>query len=115
MAAAHGHAFETGPQKWEYELASTDVSLPAGSYAAYLHGNVLFGGLDLGVLDGNTNKWLNQTLFWFRQVGYGKGWMAAQFRLAAPTPIQVILSNWIPSPRSSRWSLDELKLVRLGR
>src|SRR4029077_3260562 len=62
---AHGPAFDTGRLQWEYELASTPIRLQPGSYAAYLRGNVPFGGLDLGVLDAKSSLWLDQSLYWF--------------------------------------------------
>lgn len=113
--AAHGAAFDTGRLRWEYELASMPIRLRPGSYAAYLRGNVPFGGLDLGVLDAKSSQWFDQSLYWFRQVGFSAGWMSVRFRLRTSTPVKLILSNWVPSPRSSRWSLQELRLVRLGR
>ena len=112
--AAHGATFDTGNQPWEYELASTSVGLAPGTYAAYLSGSIVFGGLDLGALDSTNSKWLGQSLYWFRQVGFASRLMAVRFRLRAPTHVQLILSNWIPSKQSSRWSLRDLRLVRLG-
>jgi hypothetical protein len=113
MNAAHGDSFDTGSVPWEYELASTPVDLGPGTYAAYLRGSVGFGGLDLGVLDSATSRSLGQSLYWFRQVGFASGVMAVRFHLSGRTPVQLLLSNWIPSKQSSRWTLRDLRIVRL--
>jgi hypothetical protein len=114
LDAAHGAPFATGSRQWEYEIQSTHLRLEPGTYAAYLRGKVVFGGLDLGVLDTDRNRWVEQSLYWFRQRGFSRGWMSVRFRLVQATPVQLVLSNWIPSDQSSRWALDELRLVRVG-
>jgi hypothetical protein len=114
ITAARGATFRTGSQEWEYELASTRIPLQRGTYAAYLRGTVAFGGLDLGVLDATESRWLNQSLYWFRQVGYSSSWMRVRFRVDHSMSVRLILSNWVPSVQPSRWSLDELRLVRLS-
>lgn len=105
---------QTSSRPWNYEVVSPTAKLPAGRYRVYLRGKVLAGGLDLGVLDADSDKWIEQRTYWSRQKGFDHGWMMTPFELTQPTKIQVILSNWVPSAASSRWQLRELRLVRTG-
>jgi hypothetical protein len=108
-----GAAFLTSPQQWNYELVSPDVRLPAGAYAVYVRGNVVRGGLDLGVLDAGAQTWIEQRLYWDGQTGVTRRWMATPFHLNGPTTVRFIFSNWVPRAERSRWQLRELRLVRL--
>jgi hypothetical protein len=112
---ARGRPFSTSQRQWNYELVSPDVHLEPGSYAVYLKGTVLDGGLDLGVLDTASKEWVGQRMYWYGQDGFGKRWMVTPFHLDAARDIQVVLSNWVPGDQqSSRWRLSDLRLVRLG-
>jgi hypothetical protein len=113
-AGASGRAFATSPEPWAYELTAPELDLPAGRYEVFARGRVLAGGLDVGVLDVEARAWIQQRLYWYGQRrAFAGGWMATPFRLAAPTTVQVVLSNWAPKAGSSRWQLDEVRLVRL--
>lgn len=102
----------TSSHPWYYEVVSSTTELPPGRYRVYLRGKVLAGGLDLGVLDAGADRWIEQRTYWSRQTGFDRGWMMTPFELTQPTPVQFILSNWVPSSASSRWQLRELVLVR---
>ena len=112
--AAAGGSFTTLDHQWNYELVSPDMTLPPGSYTLYLRGKVLAGGLDLGVLDTGSNKWIEQRMYWYAQKRFDTAWMATPFGLTQETKVRFILSNWVPKAASSRWQLRELRLVRTG-
>jgi hypothetical protein len=103
----------TRPNPWEYSIISPRQTLEPGAYRLYLSGKVLAGGLDLGALDLDVNRWIVQRSYWFRQGGFDRGWMTAGFRVDEPTRVQFVLSNWVPHELASRWELRELRLVRL--
>lgn len=114
-AGAAGAAFATSSGKWTYELVSPEVTLAPGSYTAYMRGRVLEGGVDLGVLDAKEDRWIEQRFYWFGQSQqFDDGWMATPFRVAQEGPVKVILSNWVPEDRASRWQLEEIAIVRDG-
>lgn len=99
---------------YEYSVISNHRWLPPGRYRVYLSGKVIDGGLDLGVLDAGADKWIVQSFYWFRQDGFGRGLMSAAFELKSRTRIRVVLSNWVPKARKSRWELRELQIVRIS-
>jgi hypothetical protein len=107
-----GGPFVTSAKQWDYELVSPELTLGPGRYRVYASGRVLRGGLDLGVLDSSSNQWIEQRFYWSRQRG-GADWMSTPFSLTRPTAIHVVLSNWVPSDRSSRWIVRQLKITRL--
>ena len=72
------------------------------------------GGVDIGILDTGRDTWLSQREYWFRQRGFDRSWMTTPFVLSVATKVQVILSNWVPTAESSRWRLQDMRLVRVG-
>jgi Dolichyl-phosphate-mannose-protein mannosyltransferase len=104
----------TSERPWDYELVSPTKMLAPGSYGLYLRGQVVTGGLDLGVLDVRENRWIAQRMYWQRQRGFERGWMFTPFRLSTPTEVRFVLSNWVPHAATSRWRLQELRLLRFS-
>jgi hypothetical protein len=107
-----GKNFPTTGRQWDYELISPKISLEPGRYRVYLSGGVSEGGLDLGVLDSHARSWIEQRLYWFKQRGFN-GWMMVPFRLDDTREVSVILSNWVPHDMASRWSVRQIKIVRV--
>jgi hypothetical protein len=114
VRSARERPITTSAHQWAYELVSPDQDLSAGSYTIYLRGEVLAGGLDLGVLDVDANVWVSQRTYWSGQKGFDRAWMATPFTLDEPRKVRIVLSNWVPDARSSRWRLRELRLVHDG-
>jgi hypothetical protein len=103
---------DTSARPWNYEVVSSKTALRPGTYALYLRGRVLRGGIDIGVLDVSKNSWISQRAYWFRQPGYGNEWMSTPFTLKSPSTVQFVLSNWVPEASASRWQLRELRVAR---
>ncbi len=87
-----------------YQLVSPVQSLPSGSYFAAVRGRVARGGMEVGVLDQQTGKWIATGLF-----GEDGSTVVIPvgFTLTRATPVQIILSNYSPGDRSSTWDLSE--------
>lgn len=103
----------TTTQRFAYQLVSAPRQLPAGRYAVSVEGRILDGGLELGVLDATRNVWITTRNFYDRQQTADGKTMAATATLTAPTRVQIVLANWAPWARSSQWSLERVRLVRL--
>jgi len=113
--AASGLAVTTTPGRYDYELQSSTRTLPPGEYALVLDGRVAAGGLEVGVLDRQGNKWLTNPRYWSGQRGLATLPMVARFTLSEPRSVQFVLQNWgVLGDRVSRWSLRDAELVRIG-
>ena len=109
-----GGYVETSPRKWRYELQSPSVELPPGRYEALLEGRVLRGGLDLGVLDTDAQRWVVQRTYWHGQRFRPSLRMGAPFRVTKTTKVAIVLANWVPTDRSSSWRVGRVGIVRLS-
>jgi hypothetical protein len=106
-----GLGLTTTTPRFGYQLIGPTVTLPAGTYSAVLHGAVLDGGLDLGVLDSSKNAWIAQTGY-FETQKFGGRVMATDFTLTESTKVELILANWRPHDDSSRWRVETVELAR---
>lgn len=103
----------TRARKWNYEVVSPKLRLEPGRYRIYLDGQVVNGGLDLGVLDTDANKWIAQRFYWRGQRGFDRRSMMTPFTLTEARTVEIVLSNWVPTDQASRWELRAMQLVRI--
>lgn len=108
-----GVAVETSPGPTDYELGTAVFQLPPGTYRVLADGAVTRGGLAIGVLDAETKTWVTQGRYWFRQRGFGRAAMAAEFTLPKAQRVSILLTNFAPSRLKSRWTIREIHLVRV--
>ena len=101
----------TNRKPLDYQLLGPELELKAGRYAALVSGKVERGGLYVGVLDTEADKWLVTSYYWDGQ-DFGDRSMVAPFELSAPKRVQVILSNWSPSERRSEWTLRSAGVLK---
>lgn len=111
-ARRDGLGIETTGGRFDYQLSGPKVELEPGSYAVYVSGRVVAGGMLVGVLDSGSDSWIAQHGFWFRQSGFGAKWMSVPFKVDSAGAVQVILSNWRPADGSSEWTVRDLRIVR---
>jgi hypothetical protein len=96
-----------------YQLGSEPFSLPAGRYAMSVSGRVLAGGVEVGVLDDETNSWLVTQHFWSGQRFGSAQRMVATVTLSKKTRVRLLLANWAPKKASSEWIVAQIDLVKL--
>lgn len=104
---------KTAEARFGYTLEGDARTLPPGSYGVTLDGRVLSGGMQLGILDDDAQRWLAQSSFWSGQRGWDQRRMVVRFELAKPTRIRIMLTNLRPKDGISTWRLARLALVRL--
>jgi hypothetical protein len=109
--SAAGRAFATSGSQWNYELVAPRLTLKPGVYHLYASGQVLRGGLDLGVLDDASNNWIEQSFYWYKQP-FANAMMETSFTLSRLTKVQFVLSNWVPSNAASTWQVAKVGLTR---
>ncbi len=85
-----------------YQLVAPIVWLPAGRYVAAVRGEVTAGGLWLGVLDAEADRWIAESPFG-NNARIVPSTMPVTFTLASWRPIRMILSNLSTSSRRSGW------------
>lgn len=102
----------TNNGRFDYQLLSTIVRLPAGSYEVRARIEVLSGGVELGALDAGENAWLKTTHYWQGQRGNGTRDLSSPFTLSTPTDMRVILANWHARPRESTWIIRRVWIRR---
>jgi hypothetical protein len=110
--SGNGLEVTTRPSVAEYQLWSSDIPLRKGSYAVVVRGAVRSGGMTVGALDAAAQQWLAQTSYWSGE-RFGRGVMVTRFTLGARTSVQVVLANWASKPRSSRWTVRDVRLLRV--
>jgi hypothetical protein len=113
-ASSTGVRVDTNKGQYQYQLLSPVFHLSPGRYEVRLRGRVLSGGLELGVLDAAASTWINTTNFWSGQAWARGGLMTNDFDLEKKQVVQVILTNFASSAKSSRWLLRQIDVVRLG-
>jgi hypothetical protein len=111
---ADGIAVRTGKGRFDYQLGSPKLRLPAGTYEARCVGSVEEGGIELGLLDADSQTWLRTSNFWTGQDWPRGAVMTTRVTVDRPTTIRVILANFNAGGDSSRWLLRSLELVRIG-
>lgn len=102
----------TNDGRFEYQIASPTVRLPAGRYEARADATVTAGALELGVLNASENAWIDTTHYWQGQTGFETHDLATPFTLTAPEDVRVILSNWHARPRQSTWIVERVWIRR---
>jgi hypothetical protein len=90
-----------------YQVESPPLTLPRGSYVAVLHAKVSKGGIDLGVLDEGTQRWIRQHAFSMHNTRA----MAVPFPLSRRTTVRVILSNDSVRATRSQWVIRDIKVT----
>ena len=109
-----GLSVSTTSARFGYQLLGPVIPLRAGTYLAAVQGRPVDGGLYIGALDVNNNKWLSTSDYWAGEGALRSRPMTLRFSVAKPMQIQLILSNWEASDRSSTWALRAVNLTRLG-
>jgi hypothetical protein len=104
----------TGTGPFEYQLLSPVRRLRPGRYLAVARGRVRNGGMELGVLGVDGNKWINILNFWDGQSAKGEVTMTVPFQIKHSRDVRVILANHANRKRSSRWQLIDVSLRRVG-
>ncbi|MDP9206805.1 MAG: hypothetical protein M3P12_15380 [Gemmatimonadota bacterium] len=109
----------TTDQSFGYQVVSPVLDLRPGAYGVLVHGEVRTGGLALEVLDVTMNHFVVENLYSAQQqhsqTNFENGRMFAKFSLAAGAKVQLVLSNWAPASKSSRWRIQSVSLVRQKR
>jgi hypothetical protein len=92
-----------------YQLMSPTRVLRPGRYVATVLGRVVRGGLDLGVLDASSDRWITTMPFapTAKQVIMPMG-----FSVVRTTRVELILSNYSLRRLSSSWYLTRVGLYR---
>lgn len=104
----------TNTGRFEYQIAGPDLNLEPGRYEVRARGAVEKGGLELGVLNSDADRWVVTTHYWYGQDGFADGAMVASFALETSTRVRVILSNTNARAAASRWTIQlvEIRHVR---
>jgi hypothetical protein len=95
----------TNTGRFEYQMVGPAMTFAPGRYEARLRGAVIAGGLELGVLDSDADRWLATTHYWYRQDSFADGVMVTPFSLGTSTRVRVILSNWNARAARSQWTV----------
>jgi hypothetical protein len=111
---ARGVSVQTSPHRFGYQLNSESVLLSPGSYWLALDGRVKSGGLEFGVIDARTLRWIGSNAYWYGQSYSPSRSMVTQFDLARATRVQFVIANYgSPLKVVSTWDLAGLSLHRL--
>jgi hypothetical protein len=97
-----------------YQVYGPEISLPSGTYEARARGEVVSGGLELGVLDVRRDVWLETGKFWSGQTPTSDRHMATRFTLRDPGPVRPVLANWSPEGKQSVWRIRAVSFARVG-
>lgn len=109
-----GLAIRTTTGRSAYQLDATSRRLPPGTYVAVVHGQILSGGMYVGVLKANDpNKWLKTADFWYGQSADRPVTMSVSVTLSTPNALHVVLANFSgPSDSSSSWLIRDVSIRR---
>jgi hypothetical protein len=91
-----------------YALISPDVSLPPGSYVVTAKVQTEAGGLDLGVLSADNQRWITE----YAEYGGRRGGVVREgFAVVRRTGVEVVLANYTKgSAHRSVWEVGEISL-----
>lgn len=103
----------TNDEPLDYQMQSPLFTLEPGRYVAAIDGQVVSGGLYVGVFDANAARWLDTKYYWSGQSQDGR-LLVALVDLPLRTNVRVILSNWAPDRRPSEWLVRGARVVRTG-
>lgn len=92
-----------------YQLQSPTSRLPAGKYMAVVTGQILSGGLQLGLLDVTADKWIKTAIFTSSEEPHAVT-MPMAFSLTSPTVVQMILANATNGNHVSHWLLRTVSI-----
>lgn len=114
VTAGAGLSVRTNPAPSSYQLIGPVVELQPGSYTAIVDAQISKGGLEVGVLDSKSDRWLTTTHFWSdqRDALGARGLIGAAFTLSEPLPVRIILANWASGSSSSRWVVRSVRLLK---
>lgn len=102
----------TNDARFEYQIVSPAVRLPAGTYDVRARLDVVSGGLELGALNVTENAWIKTTHYWHGQTGFATRDLSTTFSLTASTDVRIILSNWHARSRQSIWIVRRVWIRR---
>jgi hypothetical protein len=103
-----GITVRTTPDKAGYQLIGPRTLLRAGDYVATVRGQVVTGGMRLGILDVERNRWVVTNGAFHLQQGV----LDVGFRLDGPLVVEPILANAVTQNRSSVWTLRRVSIAR---
>jgi hypothetical protein len=106
-----GLSVETTEAPTGYQLMSPVLTLPPGAYRAVVRGEISRGGLELGALDVERDRWIRTAHFSFKQK-LDRALMHVEFSLERSERVQIILSNWAQENSTSAWTLQSAAIVR---
>jgi len=115
IATAKGGAtiVKTDGSNSGYQLTSPVLDLPAGTYKVRVAGEILEGGMDMGVSDAGTECWIAQSYYRAGSDQPG-GWdMDVGFVLTEERPVQVVMANWSLEGKPSKWDVRSVMLVQV--
>ncbi|MBD2015735.1 transglutaminase domain-containing protein [Microcoleus sp. FACHB-53] len=117
-----GIGVKTDASNSGYQLWSVPESLPGGDYQVRVKGDVLDGGLYIGVLDTTTQQFISTAYYWSGQRNcprnadkddcFKKSDMMAKFSLKETKPIKIILANWSYEMQSSTWNVKNVAIAK---
>ena len=117
-----GFGVKTDASNSSYQLWSAPENLPPGDYQVRVKGDVLDGGLYIGVLDTTTQQFLSTAYYWSGQRNcprnadkddcFKKSDMMAKFSLKETKPIKIILANWSYEMQSSTWNVKNVAIAK---
>ena len=108
-----GLYIRTGMTPSQTAVEGPAVLLRPGKYAVVGNGNVIAGGLGLGVRDAKTGRVLARSRYWWGQGNYVGQPLTTTFTLRSPTQVKVSLDNWTPYPNASAWVVSNIALARI--
>jgi hypothetical protein len=110
--AANGLTIMTSGGAHSYQALSPVQTLRSGRYVAVVEGQVLAGGMNLGVLDHRTGRFLSTSTFVPVLGSRSAQAMLLRFALRRTTPIQIILSDARSTAAPSRWAIKQISVRR---
>jgi hypothetical protein len=101
----------SGPGRFAGDWTSPDVRVDPGTYWAVADGQVVKGGLELGVVAAPDDRTLGVDHY-ARNGLAPEASMAASFAVTKPTTVRLALSKW--SSDTAQWVVRRVRLLRRG-
>jgi hypothetical protein len=106
-----GQSVLTNSDRYGY-VFSRLIRLHAGEYVLRFNGQILRGGLSIGVESMRTKTWIAQHFYWYGQA-HSTDVMAVRFYVARDERLKFVIANWTISPGKSRWLIRGIELDNL--
>jgi hypothetical protein len=104
---------KTNQQRYGHQIDSAPHVLQPGRYLLQVHGRVISGALQLGVVDDRDESLITSNIYWSGQRFRQGRHMGLSFELAKEAPIKIILTNYSQDDRRALWLLQSIELLRL--